>query len=309
MEILILIIIIFVYYGIRVAIERVCSFFRGDLKDKKHTSKQNSVVTEKRLERPYEQSNKPVIGRINLEELTELDKRILAKKKENQTTNFPSNKAQSHHTASCQNTTANINIFTSLKQYHTSVKRDFSNKDNRLKKVNWIQFKEYLEGNNVRYFWHFTDYSNLASIKHRGGLYSWKHCEENNINIPKAGGTSLSRKLDSRYKLEDFVRLSFCSNHPMVYRLKQEGYNLVLLRIKIDVAYLKDTLFSDMNATDNSHRHGPLLEDLKHIDINATREAFVARTSPNFRKHQAEVLVKSFVPLEYIENIDNPIQL
>ena len=181
--------------------------------------------------------------------------------------------------------------------------------DPRPKKPNWAQFKEYLFENGVFYFWHFTDRSNLMSIKHNGGLYSWKHCLNNDINIPRAGGSRESRALDTMYNLEDYVRLSFCMDHPMVYRLKQEGYNLVLLRIRIDVAYLESTLFSDMNATKKGHQHGPTLEDLKRVDLNAALDRFVSRTSPNFHLHQAEVLVKNFVPLEYIDNIDNPIQL
>lgn len=176
-------------------------------------------------------------------------------------------------------------------------------------KKDWLKFKEYLQRKSVVYFYHFTDRSNLTSIKSRGGLYSWKYCTDNSINIPKAGGGSLSRSLDTRYNLEDYVRLSFCYDHPMVYRLQQNGYDLVLLRIKVDVAWLEGTLFSDMNATDSSHSHGAALADLEKVDINATQERYVSSTSANFKKHQAEVLVKRFVPIEYIENIDNPISL
>lgn len=252
-------------------------------------------------------------GELTALSIQELDKYIeLARKREASNDKLPERQhtvsnstAPSHSTR----TVSSHNIFASLKQYHTSFKQDTPISDDRPRKVDWLQFKEYLASKNIRYFWHFTDRSNLASIKHRGGLYSWKYCKENGISIPKAGGTPLSRDLDTRYNLGDYVRVSFCPNHPMVYRLKQEGYNLVLLRIKIDVAYLQDTLFSDMNATDNDHKHGPSLDDLKCVDINATQEAFVARTSPSFRKHQAEVLVKNFIPIEYIENIDNPIQL
>lgn len=190
---------------------------------------------------------------------------------------------------------------------HLSVIRNSITTSNN--KPDWLAFKNYLEQRDVNFFYHFTDRSNLYSIKQKGGLFSWKYCEENHINIPKAGGDILGRRLDVRYNLENYVRLSFCIDHPMAYRLKQEGYDLVLLKIKIDVAWLNDTLFSDMNATDIEHRHGPLLEDLMLIDIDATRESFVSRTSPSFRKHQAEVLVKNFVPIEYIENINNPINL
>ena len=177
------------------------------------------------------------------------------------------------------------------------------------KKQDWLKFKEYLQSRGVVYFYHFTDRSNIASIKTQGGLYSWKYCTEHSINIPKAGGDTLSRSLDARYNLGDYVRLSFCSDHPMAYRLQQNGYDLVLLRIKVDVAWFEGTLFSDMNATDSSHSHGATLVDLERVDISATQECYVSSTSSSFKKHQAEVLVKRFVPIEYIENIDNPTSL
>lgn len=173
-------------------------------------------------------------------------------------------------------------------------------------KKNANDFKEYLEQNDVRFFFHFTDKRNLKSIKENGGLLSWKYCEEHNIQIENAGGDETSRFLDTKHKLEDYVRLSFCTDHPMAWRLKQDGCTLVLLKIKVDVAWLQGTLFSDINAADNAHHHGPSLDDLKRVDINATRMRYLPNTSEFFKKHQAEVLVKTHVPLEYIVNIDDP---
>ena len=176
----------------------------------------------------------------------------------------------------------------------------------RVQKQNAQLFKEYLEENNVRYLFHFTDRQNVESIKKNGGLFSWKYCEEHNIQIKNAGGDETSRFLDTKHKLEDYVRLSFCTDHPMAWRLKQNGSNLVLLKIQADVAWLQGTLFSDINAADNAHHHGPSLDDLKRVDINATRMHYLTNTSEFFKKHQAEVLVKTHVPLEYIVNIDDP---
>ena len=114
-----------------------------------------------------------------------------------------------------------------------------------------------------------------------------------------------------RYNLEDYVRLSFCKDHPMAFRLKTEGANLVLLKIKIDVAMLRETLFSDINATDKNgctiFMHA--CKDLKKVDLNATKQTFVSKDSPIFKSHQAEILVKTHIPLEYITNLDNPISL
>ena len=176
-------------------------------------------------------------------------------------------------------------------------------------KNNAWEFRNYLSSNGIRYLYHFTDRRNLDSIRRYGGLYSWFYCENHDISIPFPGGGDQSRNLDRWHGLQDYVRLSFCDDHPMAYRLKQDGFNLVLLRIKIDVALLDETLFSDINAADGAHHHGRTMDDLRRIDLNATQQHYVSSSSPIFKKHQAEVLVKTFIPLEYIENIDNPMSM
>ena len=173
-------------------------------------------------------------------------------------------------------------------------------------KDNAQAFKDYLDDNDIDCFYHFTDRRNLNSIRQNGGLYSWKYCEDHGIHIPNAGGSDFSRELDVSHGLEDYVRLSFCDDHPMAWRLIRDGADLVLLKIKADVALLEGTLFSEINAADSAHTHGPSLDNLRKVDIAATREHFLPNTSPLFKKHQAEVLVKTFIPVEYIINISDP---
>lgn len=170
-----------------------------------------------------------------------------------------------------------------------------------VKKANAVALKNYLLSNGVDFFYHFTDLRNLDSIEKHGGLFSWRYCEDHNITIPFPGGDSTSRSLDSYHGLSNYVRLSFCLNHPMKWVLEQKGYNMVLLRVKIDVACFEGTLFSDINATDSNHKHGGTLNDLKRVNIPATQENYVSKTSPFFKMHQAEVMVKTFIPIEYIE--------
>ena len=92
----------------------------------------------------------------------------------------------------------------------------------------------------------------------------------------------------------------------MAWVRKQDGYDLVLLEIKIDVAWFKDTLFSDMNATDGQHIHGGSIDHLKSVRFFATKRKYVSRNDDDFKYHQAEVMVKTFIPLRYIININNP---
>ena len=96
----------------------------------------------------------------------------------------------------------------------------------------------------------------------------------------------------------------------MVYRLKtQNHFDLVLLKIKLDVAWSLNTLFSDCNATSNSHHIGLALNDLKRIDFEAVKKHYLRRDDEDFGKHQAELLIKTHIPLSFIENINNPISL
>ncbi len=170
-------------------------------------------------------------------------------------------------------------------------------------KENWQDFKRVLDENRVSYLYHFTDNRNIQSIKRHGGLLSWYYCRTHNIPIPYQGGDDVSMELDKKYGLQDYVRLSFCNEHPMKYRLEQSGCAIKVLRIKVDVALLKDTQFSDMNAADKRHTHGKQLENLQMVDFDATKMDYLRNDDPKFKLHQAEVMVKTFIPLKYIENI------
>lgn len=182
-------------------------------------------------------------------------------------------------------------------------------KENKLKalltkKFNWREFQKVLQENGITAFYHFTDYYNLKSIKENNGLYSWHYADTNGIVINFPGGDTLSRDLDKRYGLQDYVRVSFCTDHPMQYRLQQRGRNLALLEVDIEVAYYENTIFCNINAADSSHKKGKELEDLERIRFSATKRRFVSREDPDFKHHQAEVLVKTWIPLEHITNIN-----
>lgn len=161
----------------------------------------------------------------------------------------------------------------------------------------------------IEYFYHFTDERNLDSIRKYGGLLSWKACNAYNIKISYAGGDELSRQLDLRSGLEDYVRLSFCEDHPMAYRCKKAGGRLVLLQIRTNIAFWHDTLFANMNATDNNCSIGERFSDLAKINFVAVKKTYVSREDEDFKYHQAEILVKTVVPKEYIVNLDDPIYL
>ena len=178
------------------------------------------------------------------------------------------------------------------------------------KKSNWQEFKAVLDEHRIVKLYHFTDRDNLESIIKNGGLYSWMDCERKGIKINKPGGSSVSRQLDSGRNLEDYVRVSFTTQHPMMYVAMKDGRisNPVILEIDPEVIYWNETLYANLNAAKHTIKPiiGPTLSDFKQIHFQSvkvrTHFDLPEEEQPYF---QAEVLVKNFIPLEYIKNIGN----
>ena len=175
-------------------------------------------------------------------------------------------------------------------------------------KNNYDEFKKLIEQYHITTLYHFTDRENLESIINNGGLYSWADCEQKGISISKPGGSMSSRDLDRRDNLQNFVRVSFVREHPMMYVAMNEGRisNPVVLEIDPEVIYWQDSLYADRNATKNGALAGSSIDDFsqlhfnsfkakKHFDLDADEQKF----------YQAEVLVKNHIPLQFIKNIGN----
>lgn len=170
-------------------------------------------------------------------------------------------------------------------------------------KQDWADYENILKQYRIQYLYHFTDAANIPSIIQHGGLYSWWSCQQKGIAIPKPGANDLSRKLDHRKNLHDYVRLSFNDNHPMLAQAKHEGRieNLVILKISSEVICWKATLFSDLNATANGAQIGGNIDDLKKVRFEIVSQPFYDEHIKPF--YQAEVLVKTHIPIKYILNI------
>ncbi len=166
-----------------------------------------------------------------------------------------------------------------------------------------------LNDNRITKLYHFTDRDNLESIIQHGGLYSWADCEEKGIKIAKPGGSDPSRAIDSRDGLEHYVRLSFAQDHPMKFVAMNEGRisNPVLLEIDLETALWEDTLYADRNATKNGAHVGGKLDDLKAVRFGLFNRMmrYFDMTEEAKMYYQAEILVKNFIPLQYITNIKN----
>ena len=177
------------------------------------------------------------------------------------------------------------------------------------KKTNWQEYEQVLKEGRITKLYHFTDFDNLESIIANGGLYSWADCEEKGIKIPKPGSSDSSRSLDKRDGLHHYVRLSFAHDHPMKFYAMNEGRisNPVVLEIDLETALWKDSLYADCNATKNGACVGGTLDDLKAVRFGLFNRMirYFDMSDEDKTYYQAEVLVKNFIPLEYIKNISN----
>ena len=171
-------------------------------------------------------------------------------------------------------------------------------------KQNWKEIDQLLSTNGIECFYHFTDYSNLDSIEKNGGLYSWEYCEKNGIIISRPGGNKLSRSLDTKSMLQNYVRLSFVLDHPMRHIAQGDKriINPVLLRISKEVAFWDTTKFYDSNATDSQSKY---IYDKEIVNFSSIRFSLFNRKyndldSQQKKLYQAEILVKEKIPFKFI---------
>ena len=96
--------------------------------------------------------------------------------------------------------------------------------------------------------YHFTDARNIASIK-RHGLLSWRKLLDRKIPHHPASN-ELSRELDQKKGLGNYVRFCRKPEHPMAAQARFEGRvgKLVWLEICDSVANWRATKFSNRNA-------------------------------------------------------------
>ena len=175
------------------------------------------------------------------------------------------------------------------------------------KKTNYQDYLDVLRQHGITRLYHFTDRDNLQSIVDNGGLHSWADCEAKGIQIPKPGGDAMSRDLDCRRNHQNYVRASFTLKHPMMFVALREGRitNPAILEVSLDAVTLKDTKFSDRNAVKSGARIGGTLDHLKNVHFDTVKQIDHFNLDDDEKEFfQAEVLVKNFIPLSMIMNLD-----
>lgn len=176
------------------------------------------------------------------------------------------------------------------------------------KKNNWQDFKNVIEEKGIKKLYHFTDRDNLESIIKNGGLYSWADCDEKGISILKPGGGDLSRSLDARDGLQYYVRVSFVKDHPMMFVAMNEQRisNPVVLEIDPEVVWWQDSLYCNKNVTRNDASYGGSVEHFKQVHFDTVlKNRYFDLAEEERPFYNAEVMVKNFIPIQYITNIGN----
>ena len=177
------------------------------------------------------------------------------------------------------------------------------------KKEDWQLFLKIIIENNIESLYHFTDKSNLDSIIKNNGLYSWFYCEINNLKIPLPSGNQFSRELDKQKNLHNYVRLSFCENHPMKFIALKESRikNPIILKCDTELLLHKNVLYSDRNANKKESIINHTFEHFKSLkfDIFKKRYFDINENRDLASFYQAEILIPQHIPIKYITNLHN----
>jgi len=169
-------------------------------------------------------------------------------------------------------------------------------------KINWKDFESIVNQNEILALYHITDQRNIESIKKHGFLGSWHYLEQNGIKNVIYGGNNLSRELDIKCNLYDYVRLAFTTNLPMIFIAKKEGRmpNPYVLEFKVEPIYFTDTIYCPINATDNNAISNGSIDTFKRIRFDIIKQIGYDDDSESRKYKQAEVLVKTKLSYVYI---------
>lgn len=112
----------------------------------------------------------------------------------------------------------------------------------------------------------------------------------------------MSRKLDAKKGLGDFVRLCFTPRHPMMYTAISDRRlsEAVVLEVDLAVVALPGVLFSDRNAAAADAVVSPSPEGIR-FDFVLRRDQFAVDKADR-RFFQAEVLVPACVPRTFLHS-------
>lgn len=171
-------------------------------------------------------------------------------------------------------------------------------------KLDFTEIYQILRSLNITCLYHFTDASNIQSIK-KWGLLSQKEIKRRAIS-PKYSSTSQSRQADEDMGLDDYIRLGFVKSHPMMYTaMTVNGIHPRVIEINPLVALMPNVFFSDRNALRKGANIGGNAEDLRKVKFNVILGSTAYYDLPSAEEksfYQAEIIVKQRIGPELFLN-------
>ncbi|MBN2824491.1 MAG: DUF4433 domain-containing protein [Campylobacterales bacterium] len=133
-----------------------------------------------------------------------------------------------------------------------------------------MSLKEVLEFYGITSIWHFTDRSNLESIK-ENGLLSLEMLRKYSVNVSCYGANELSHNLDTHYGLDKYIYLSIIKDHPMQYIKQKNGEipNLVWLEIDTSVLFENESRCCNQVANSSNAECYDIEKIAEVIDLTA----------------------------------------
>ena len=163
-----------------------------------------------------------------------------------------------------------------------------------------MNLKETLEFYGITSIWHFTDKSNLASIK-KHGLLSLRLLSQQNIDVPCYGADSFSHFLDRSKGIDKYVHLSIIKDHPMLYIKKRNGDipNPIWLEIDTSVLFENESLCCNQIA----NKMGALCYNIDKIAEVIDLKRLLNRPTPRDPIKRAQLLVSNNIEWNKIKGV------
>ena len=165
--------------------------------------------------------------------------------------------------------------------------------------------EDFLKKYEIKYFYHFTDISNLKSIQ-ENGLLSLSETKNRDIDVTIFSGNNWSHQADDRFGVDKYVHLAFDINHPMLYIAQKENRinNHIWLKINTDIIFKDGVKFTNQVANKLNTKLYNLfeIEDFLDSEVLFTRTDW---TNPQIQKRlqqarKSELLIPNQIPISYI---------
>jgi hypothetical protein len=164
----------------------------------------------------------------------------------------------------------------------------------------------------IPHLYHFTDVSNLPSIREADGLLSTALLRDIEQEFC-AGGDDASLALDTQHGMDKYVHLCFDERHPMEHHVKQRKADANLIYLKIDraILYQPDVMFSTGVGYANNAEVVTLAEAVERqlidFEVLYTRMDWRVPEIQSRRRSAelCEILVPDYVAITFIKNMPN----